>query len=78
MILLFFRHSGRIGIDEAEIDPIWLATIDGFSAERGKAAYKAAVNYQIDPHSDFKAVSQIAYGLTEIDAQFNALKRSLR
>jgi hypothetical protein len=67
-----------IGIDEAEIDPVWLATIDGFGAERGKAAHKAAVNYQIDPHSDFKVVSQIADGLKDIDGLMNALKRGLR
>ena len=67
-----------IGIDEAEIDPVWLATIDGFGADRGKAAHKAAVNYQIDPRSDFMVVSQIAEGLKEVDGLINTLKRSLR
>jgi hypothetical protein len=65
-----------VGIDEAEIDSVWLSTIDGFGAARGKAAHSSAIEYTINPQDDYNTVQSIILGLRDIDATLSRLKRS--
>lgn len=64
-----------VGIAEADIDPAWLATIDGFGVTRGLAAHSSAVTYTIDPRSDYDSIQAIIAGIRDIDALLNRLRR---
>lgn len=67
-----------VGFAEAEIDLVWLATIDGFGAARGKTAHTSAVTHAINPKDDFQTVQAVVVGLKDIDMALNRLKRALR
>lgn len=65
-----------VGVEEAQLDVVWLATTDGFGAKRGAAAHSSAVSYVIDPRNDYQTVGQIMAGLLKIDALLNVLKKA--
>ena len=67
-----------IGVQEAEIDDVWLSTTDGFGAKRGTTAHSASITYTIDPQDDFQTVSQIMNGVQDLDLLLNQIKKALR
>lgn len=67
-----------IGILEGDIDPAWIATIDGFGAKRGTAAHTTSISYQIDPKDELQTIAQIVLGIKDIDQRLNAAKSKIR
>lgn len=67
-----------IGVAESEIDPVWIAVIDGFGASRGVAAHAASIKYSINPKDDHDSVSFVLTGLLDVDERLSKLKRSIR
>lgn len=57
-----------VGIQEADIDPTWLADIDSFGRVRGKLAHTSKrVQVPPNPQDEFQTVNRIVSGLTDID-----------
>jgi hypothetical protein len=67
-----------IGIQETEIDTVWLSTTDGFGAKRGTTAHSASITYTIDPKDDFQTVGQIMNGVRDLDLLLNQIKKTLK
>ncbi len=67
-----------IGIGTAQIDVIWLSTIDSFGKERGVVAHLSATNYraqqQLDPKTELNTVKLILSGLLKLDTILNNMK----
>jgi hypothetical protein len=64
------------GIGEHEIETAWLATIDGFGADRGSTAHQSANKPQTipDPRSELETVKAILKGLAPIDRRLLQLQ----
>ena len=67
-----------VGVQETEIDAVWLSTTDGFGAKRGATAHSASITYTIDPQDDFKTVDQIMSGVRDLDLLLNQIKKTIR
>lgn len=67
-----------VGLLEAEIDPGWISTTDGFATKRGIAAHSGHIAYTIDPKDDFSTVSQIIDGIKDIDILLNKLRQRIK
>lgn len=64
-----------VGIREADIDSIWLSTIDSFGKDRGVTAHSTSrVSNPPDPKSEFDKVTQIVDGLVDIDRKLLAFR----
>ena len=64
-----------VGIREADLDSIWLSTIDSFGKDRGETAHKSnRVSNPPDPKNEFDKVDQIVKGLTGIDRKLLAFR----
>ena len=63
-----------VGISEAELDSVWLATADSFGRLRGGTAHRSfRVEIPPDPKNELDIVTQIVDGLTKIDEQLLSL-----
>ena len=59
-----------VGINELDIDSLWLATTDSFGQSRGLTAHSSNQVYNPpDPRNEFEIVRQILEGLSAIDAK---------
>jgi hypothetical protein len=57
-----------VGVQAADLDQTWLATIDSFGQERGLTAHTAGRTQQPpDPASEVQTVSQLIRGLKDVD-----------
>ena len=64
-----------VGIREADLDSIWLSTIDSFGKDRGETAHQSnRVSNPPDPKNEFDKVEQIVKGLTGIDSKLLAFR----
>lgn len=64
-----------VGITEADLDSIWLSTIDSFGKDRGETAHQSnRVSNPPDPKNEFDKVAQIVKGLTGIDRKLLAFR----
>ena len=63
----------QVGIDEAEIDPLWLGTINTFGSLRGDIAHRTRIQnsprvyHPPDPKTEHDNVKNIVDGLLDID-----------
>ena len=62
-----------IGIEDHQLDPLWLQQMDTFGRARGDAAHQSIVKYVIDPHTEFVTVNQLLQGLFVLDNNLSAL-----
>jgi hypothetical protein len=66
-----------IGIDSDDLDPVLMATLNTFGAQRGLVAHSSATYYRMqqqpDPSNELNRVQQISQGLLQIDRLINAL-----
>ena len=59
-----------VGINEFDIDSVWLATTDSFGQSRGLTAHLSNQVYNPpDPRNEYEIVRQILKGLSDVDAQ---------
>lgn len=66
-----------VGVREADLDPIWLATVDSFAQSRGEAAHRSnRVVSPPDPRTEYSTVSQIVVGIRNLDAKLLSLSRA--
>jgi hypothetical protein len=65
-----------VGVQAADLNQTWLATIDSFGRERGLTAHTAGRTQQPpDPASEVQTVNQLLRGLKDIDEVFTKLSR---
>lgn len=63
-----------IGIRTADIDQLWLGTMDSFGANRGQTAHTSfRVSQQLDPAAERQTVSDLLKGLERLDSLFKSL-----
>lgn len=67
-----------LGFDDTNFDPGLLPMLDSFGGNRGQAAHTSWITYQIDPQSDFNAVTLILQGIANFDSTLSAAIRRLR
>jgi len=57
------------GIDFAELDQVWLASLDSFGSLRGEVAHNSTSTHgQIDPSNELETVNRILQGLKDLDS----------
>ena len=66
-----------IGIQDVDLDPVWMNAMDNFGTDRGMVAHQssaiALVRYAIDPQSELMTVTTLLGGLKIVDEQISAL-----
>ncbi|MEZ4870096.1 MAG: hypothetical protein R3C14_52695 [Caldilineaceae bacterium] len=66
-----------VGVEADEIDDVWLAAINSFGEERGRAAHTSGSSHRTvvlpDPKDELQKVKLLLDGLKEIDIILNSL-----
>lgn len=79
-----FRHIvpllSMVGIEEDEVDQIWLANLDSFGRSRGDTAHQSAHNRAvsaIDPHTEWVSVRGLVLGARAFDRLISMREKGL-
>ncbi len=69
-----------IGISEAELDQVWLNTMDGFGVKRGQSAHTSHISHTIDPKDDYDSLfapAGILDHIRDLDEKLYIIKKSI-
>ncbi|MGY0832356.1 hypothetical protein [Azospirillum argentinense] len=69
-----------VGVNESDIDQVWLNVMDGFGQKRGQSAHTSHISYTIDPKDDHDiifAANGILHHIKDIDEKLQKIKDSI-